>query len=75
MSHREVFSKFQSYFPDFSDDKIDIWFQNGKNSIRVRLTNQRELIFTYSSDANWRLQTINNYIECDMNTKKCCCKK
>lgn len=74
MTHSEVLSRFQTYFPGLYGD-IDLWFQNGKHSIRVRLKDRRELIFTYHSDSDWRLQTLKNHIECDMNTKKCCCKK
>ena len=43
MTHNEVFKWFELYFPIYAGDKIDTWFQNGKNSIRVRQTNGRNL--------------------------------
>lgn len=38
------------------------WFPNGLNSIRVRLTNKDEFIFTYNSDKNWCYETVDSYI-------------
>ena len=46
-----------------------MWFPNGKNSIRIRDNNKHELIFTYHSDADWRLETINEFLK---NTKGGC---
>jgi len=50
MTHNEVFKWFELYFPFYAGDKIDTWFQNGKNSLRIRQTNGQEFIFTYNSN-------------------------
>ena len=44
MSHSEVMKWFESYFPDYSGDRIDMWFPNGRNSIRIRQKNGQEFI-------------------------------
>lgn len=31
MSHSEVMKWFENYFPDYSGDRIDVWFPNGRN--------------------------------------------
>ena len=36
MDHSEVMKWFENYFPDYSGDRIDVWFPNGRNSIRIR---------------------------------------
>lgn len=53
-------------------DEIDEWFPNGKNSIRIRfkkrtvlpfMINKGEyLIFTAASRNEWRLETIDSWI-------------
>lgn len=35
MSHSEVYKWFELYFPQYAGDKVETWFQNGKNSIRT----------------------------------------
>ena len=40
-----------------------MWFPNGRNSIRIRDINKHELIFTYYSDADWRLETVNEFLK------------
>ena len=46
MVHQEVFKLFNLYFPNYSGENAEAWFANGENSIRVRLRNKQELIFT-----------------------------
>lgn len=45
MSHSEVYKWFELYFPQYAGDKVESWFQNGKNSIRIRQKNHQEFIF------------------------------
>ena len=35
MSHSEVYKWFELYFPQYAGDKVESWFQNGKNRIVV----------------------------------------
>nr|DAQ19142.1 MAG TPA: hypothetical protein [Caudoviricetes sp.] len=63
MSHNDVYKWFELYFPLYAGEKVSAWFQNGKNSIRVRQTNGQEFIFTYRSQKDWRFETVDSYIE------------
>jgi hypothetical protein len=36
MSHSEVMKWFEYYFPDYAGERIDVFFPNGRNSIRIR---------------------------------------
>ena len=58
MSHSEVMKWFESYFPDYSGDRIDMWFPNGRNSIRIR----QEFIFTYHNQKDWKFETITSFL-------------
>ena len=46
MNHKEVYEQFTNLFPTLAGEKVAVWFTNGKNSIRVRETDGRELIFS-----------------------------
>ena len=61
MSHSEVYKWFELYFPQYAG-KVEAWFQNGKNSIRIRQTNNQEFIFTFSDKGNWRFETVESYM-------------
>lgn len=62
MSHSEIYKYFELYFPDFAGDKVDVWFQNGKNSIRIRQKNHQEFIFTYNGNSNWKFETMKSFV-------------
>ena len=40
MSHSEVMKWFEYYFPDYAGERIDVFFPNGRNSIRIRQKNE-----------------------------------
>lgn len=61
MTHREVFARFKTCFPWYAE-RVDEWFQNGKNSIRVRKRGGMELIFTFNSDKDWCLESVESFI-------------
>ena len=63
MTYDEVFKWFELYFPIYAGDKIYTWFQNGKNSLRIRQTNGREFIFTFNSHKDWKFETIDSFIK------------
>lgn len=48
------------------EDLIELWFPNGKGSVRVRLKDRSELIFTYNDSKRWRLETIESFKECQI---------
>lgn len=62
MGHSEVMKWFESYFPDFSGERIDMWFPNGRNSIRIRQKNGQEFIFTYHGQKDWKFETITSFL-------------
>jgi len=62
MNHNDIYKLFELYF----GNNVAAWFQNGKNSIRIRQTNGQEFIFTYNSPKDWRLETIQSYINNSM---------
>ena len=57
MTHKDVLEKLREFYP-LKDNSIEVWFPNGKNSVRVRLNNKTELIFTYCGPRKWRLETV-----------------
>lgn len=61
MSHEVIYNIFKRMMPIYGD-KVIMWFPNGYSSIRIRLSTKEEYIFTYSSDRNWRFETVDNYI-------------
>lgn len=62
MSHHEVMKKFKELFC-IEEREIDTWFQNGKNSIRVRNKNKVEFVFTYENDHDWCLETAERFLK------------
>lgn len=62
MTQKEVLEKFVE-ISHVSKDEIDIWFPNGRSSVRVRLKNGNELIFTYKNKNIWRLETKASFLE------------
>lgn len=60
MTHREVLSKLKDFYP-VNKESIIRWFPNGDSSIRVRLANGAEVIFTYMSPHKWRLESSNAF--------------
>lgn len=62
MVHTDIYNWFALYFPNYVGERVDKWFPNGKNSIRVRQTNGQEFIFTYNSQKDWRFETINSFL-------------
>lgn len=65
-SQKEVYKTFKLYFPELvgeNEEKVDVWFQNGKNSVRVRFKNHAELIFTFNGKQYWKLETVGSWID------------
>lgn len=61
MVHPEVFKKFKTLVPFYADRAID-WFPNGYNSIRVRLDDNEDYIFSIYEGTSWCFETIDSYI-------------
>lgn len=65
MGPTQVLSCFHTIFPEYKEN-LDIWFPNGKNSIRVRMKNNSEIIFTCNGKDDWSLETVKHFL----NSKK-----
>ena len=61
MTHKYIYDRFAKYFPNYSSE-TDIWFPNGKNTIRVRLFDKREFIFRYDGENIIRFETVTSFL-------------
>lgn len=62
MTHNCVYDIFEKKFNKIAG-QIEVWFPNGKNSIRIRLDDKNEYIFTFNSESDWSLETVNSYLK------------
>ena len=60
MTHDLVYGLFEETFPLYAQ-KTTEWFPNGRNSIRVRLDDKSEYVFTYK-DVKAQLETLDEFI-------------
>lgn len=65
MTHVDIYEKFKEMFPEQSFF-IDEWFPNGKNSIRVRMKDGSDFIFTYTNPFDWCYETVESFIKTKM---------
>lgn len=61
MVHKKVFQIFSKGFPQYKD-VIGVWYPNGKNSIRVVKTSGKEMIFTFNSEKDWKLESVDSFV-------------
>lgn len=61
MSHKKVYENFKRLFGNI-EPTVFQWFQNGKNSIRLRVAFKEDMIFTYDGPDNWRLESIDRWM-------------
>lgn len=57
MFHHKIVDIFKGLFPDLWEN-VQEWFPAGKGSIRMKLANRSELIFSYTNNKRWSLETI-----------------
>lgn len=62
MQHKDVYVWFTVIFPQYID-KIKETFPCGKNAVRIRLLDQTELVFSYETLTDWRLETADSFIK------------
>lgn len=67
MTHRQVYDQFRLIFPNQVTEET-IWFQNGRNSIRLRglvglYPVKTDFVFTIFAKDSWRLETIDSFIK------------
>lgn len=62
MTHKKVFEYFNRMFPGWRGS-TEAWFPYGNSMIKIRLNNKMEFIFTYFSENNWKLETLDRFSE------------
>lgn len=60
MLHTTIYLKLTEIFPICAEDIVK-WWQNGKNSIRVKFVDGDIWVFTYRSAKNWKLETLDSW--------------
>ena len=68
MQHKQIYEIFKSYFPKIAED-AEVWFANGRNSIRIRKKNKEEFIFSYKDRLDWSFETVDRHLA-NMNKNK-----
>jgi hypothetical protein len=58
----KLLTKFMEIYP-ISYEEIECWFPNGKNSIRVRLKGNDDLILTYISKKKWKIESVDSWLD------------
>lgn len=61
MTSDRVFDNFLRVFPTINTTGFVI-FQNGKNSIRIRGFKEYDVVFTYNSEKDWELESVESFI-------------
>lgn len=61
MEHKEIYKWFELYLPQFAKNVAE-WFPNGKNSVRVRMRNGQDFIFTCNGTDDWSFETVVSFI-------------
>lgn len=61
MVHKEVLGMFGRMFPEYRE-KMEMFFPNGRNSVRVRFRNGEDYVFTYNSPKDWCFESLDSFI-------------
>lgn len=61
MKHDLILNWFKIFFTEFSK-AIESWSPQGANSIRIRMINRQEVVFTFYSQEDWRYESVNSFI-------------
>ncbi len=62
MTHNNIFEAYKIKLRKFAD-ATEAWFPNGKNSIRIRLIDKHQYVFTFISDKDWCFETVDSHIK------------
>jgi len=61
MVHSKIFEYFKECLPA-NAEKVETYFPNGRNSIRVRQINGKEFIFSFNGSRAWKFETIDQFL-------------
>lgn len=53
----DILAMFLNMFPNYIE-QISKWSPNGKNQVKITLTDHTVIKFTYRGFRNWRLETV-----------------
>lgn len=57
MNHKRIYEYFSKNVPDYAD-RTKLYIKNKHNSIKLKLLNGEEYIFTINGKNNWKLERI-----------------
>lgn len=69
MTHKKVHENFVRIFPGVAGRTFQ-WFQNGKDSIRLRIAFQDDMIFSYTNPKDWRLESVETWLDSNRGVAK-----
>lgn len=66
MIHAKVFDMFKFIFPALANDDL-VYYPSGKNKIRIKGVDsvrfiRQDVVFTYNSKNDWRLESVDSFI-------------
>jgi hypothetical protein len=61
MTGKQVFAVFQCSAPDFTKDKVEAWFPYGENTIRLRLRNRQQFVYTITKEG-YNMCTLSEHL-------------
>lgn len=62
MIHKDVYAIYKKMMP-FYASQTEEYFPCGLNTIRVRLHDRREFVFSYGKDNSWSFETLDRYMK------------
>lgn len=62
MIHKNVYAIYEKLMPFYASQTKE-YFPCGLNTIRVRLQDRREFVFSYGKDDSWCFETLDRYIK------------
>lgn len=62
MNHKSIYEAFKVKLPKYADAVVT-WFPNGKGSVRVRLIDNKEYVFSFNSDKDWIFETADSHLK------------
>lgn len=57
MNHKRIYEYFSKNVPDYAD-RTKLYIKNKNNSIKLKLLNGEEYVFTINGKNNWKLERI-----------------
>lgn len=61
MTHSKVYEIYERLLP-FYAKKTKEYFQCGRNTIRVRMNDKEEFVFSYDNSRSWSFDTLDRYL-------------